>query len=136
MFPYSYFTENVPNGDAVVEVSERRLREALAPLIEQIEVEEIWYRRNNIDVDEAIRKGIFKSAADHYRVAGYFENRQPRSAQVDEVWYLNEYPDVADAVTRGIFKNASDHFSVAGFKEGRSPRKGWTMFQVRLEKQK
>jgi hypothetical protein len=106
----------------------------LAPFLDDVIVDEKWYRRTNEDVDAAIRSGEMKSAHEHYIRAGYFEDRLPRPVPVDEAWYLKEYPDVAQAMRDRVFRSVEEHFQQAGFREGRLPHPGWTL-SGRKEKQ-
>ena len=110
-----------------VEVSENQLRALLTLLLNHVEVDEAWYRSTNEDVDQAIAAGHFKSAKEHYVIAGYFEDRMPRPISVDEAWYFETYPDVAQAIRAGAFASAQEHFAAAGFREGRVPRPDWSL---------
>jgi hypothetical protein len=125
--PFSFLLGAGRPGGRYVEVREDTLRQILIPLINEITVDEQWYRRINDDVDAAIRSGEMKTAREHYVRAGYFENRIPRPCPVDETWYLKEYPDVAEAIRSGHFFSAEQHFELAGFGEGRLPHPNWTL---------
>jgi hypothetical protein len=120
---------NASDGDTghYVELQEMKFLELLKCLLTRVEVDEAWYRANNLDVDQAIRAGQLESGRHHYIIAGYFENRLPRPISVDEPWYLEEYPDVAGAIEAGAFASASEHFTRDGFKEGRLPSHGWSL---------
>jgi hypothetical protein len=69
---------------------------------------------------EAIRKGKFSSAAEHYHAHGYLEGRVPEKPEIDEKYYLQTYPDVAAAVKSGMVKNGLEHYLRNGYVEGRS----------------
>ena len=135
MIPYSVLVGATGQpGGRYVEVKEDILRQMLAPFLDDVIVDEKWYRRTNEDVDVAIRSGEMKSAHEHYVRAGYFEDRLPRPVPVDEAWYLKEYPDVAQAMRDRVFRSVEEHFQQAGFREGRLPHPGWTL-SGRKEKQ-
>lgn len=128
MIPFSTLIGvNRTTGTKIIEVSQEALFSILKPLIERIEVDETWYRKQYADVDEAITDGYFESAAEHYKQNGYYEDRMPRNIMVDEKWYLDTYKDVADAVKAGRLYSASQHFLSTGFKEGRLPSPGWSL---------
>lgn len=110
-----------------IEVVESKLRQLLTLLLENVDVNEEYYRKMNPDVDEKIKTGDLKSAKVHYIMAGYYEDRLPRPIPVDESWYLKEYPDVAEAVARKYFASAKEHFTLEGFYEGRLPYHGWSL---------
>jgi len=112
---------------AVVEVSEARLRQVMAAAAHIIVVDEEWYLRTYPDVQEAVGRGTFSSAMDHYVKDGYFENRLPRPIVVENDWYLKEYPDVADGIRIGRIQSPQHHFEVYGFKEGRHPHSDWRL---------
>jgi hypothetical protein len=128
MFPFAYLTGfNQDPHARSIEVSEERLRVLLNPLIELVHVDEEWYRSSNLDVASAIKAGILRSAREHYKTAGYYEDRLPHPVTVDERWYLREYPDVAEALRTGQLYSAQRHFETAGFREGRRPFEGWSL---------
>ena len=116
-----------PRVGRTIEVHEDRLKDVLSFYIRSIPFDESWYVGVNDDVRNAINIGDFKSGADHYQRAGYFENRMPRAILVVEKWYLNFYPDVSEAVRAGRFVSGQDHFNLAGFKEGRLASEGWSL---------
>jgi hypothetical protein len=90
-------------------------------LICGIDVDEAWYVRTYEDIGDAIRRGIIKSARQHFVDDGYFEGRLPFPMQVDEKWYLTENPDVAGSLRDGIVQSAQEHFEKDGYREGRLP---------------
>ena len=110
-----------------VKVSEAHLKKLLASVLNHVSVDETWYVRRYPDVGEAIARGDVASAKDHYRKAGYFEDRFPRPISVDVDWYLNKYPDVRKAVTEGAVASAQEHFERHGFREGRLPHPDWSL---------
>ena len=79
------------------------------------------YLTVNPDVAQAIARGEFKSARQHYELAGVGERRQ--GAAVPDEWneaeYLRRHPDVAAAVSSGMFISGYHHYLAAGRAEGR-----------------
>lgn len=114
-------------NERFVEVVERHLRTLIMSSLEQIVVDEEWYRKRYGDVDVAVQRNIVTSAEGHYRKYGYFEDRLPRELIVDEGWYLSTYRDVAEGIRRGAFRTCQHHFEEQGFKEGRLPYAGWSL---------
>ncbi len=128
MLPYSYLIGSGANHSGrYTEVVEERLRLLLKPVLNEIVMDEQWYLKVNEDVRRAVETGSFKSARDHYVIAGYFEDRLPRPTIVDEGWYLSLYTDVAEAIRAGKFLTAQEHFNKSGFKEGRLPFQDWNL---------
>lgn len=84
------------------------------------EFDEQAYLRQNPDVAEGIRRGLFKSAYDHYVQFGQHENREGAFKIFDEGEYLRQNPDVAEGIRRGQFKSAYDHYLKFGQYENRS----------------
>ena len=119
------------SGTAFVEVVKTHFHDLLRSIVNAIEVDETWYLQNYGDVADAVAEGRLKSGADHYRSAGYFEDRMPRRIQVDEPWYLSTYPDVKAAIAERAFQTAQQHFDRDGFREGRMPSRNWTLWTVR-----
>jgi hypothetical protein len=93
----------------------------LAPALSSVHVDENWYLSRFPDVAEAIGRGDFASAADHYAKVGFYEHRMPYEIDVDDEWYLESYPDVAAAVEKGTFPSGRAHFYLLGYREGRFP---------------
>ena len=110
-----------------VRVSEPQLKKLLASVLQHVNVDEAWYVRRYPDIGEAIARGDVTSARDHYRKAGYFEDRFPRQIAVDVEWYLAKYPDVGKAVASGAVAGAQEHFERHGFREGRLPSADWSL---------
>jgi hypothetical protein len=108
-------------GELQVNVSYENFISLLRTLIHGIEVDEAWYVKAYEDIGEAIRKGIVKSARQHFVDDGYFEGRLPFPMNIDEKWYLAENPDVADSLRQGIIQSAQEHFDKDGYREGRLP---------------
>lgn len=127
LITYSSLTRSTGRADRYVQVREPQLHQLLRSLLDQVEVDENWYRGRYRDVDSAIRAGDLDSAQAHYVMAGYFENRFPREIFVDEEWYLAQYQDVKAALRAGRFDNARQHFESEGFTEGRLPYEGWSL---------
>lgn len=117
---------NAPEDARRLEVVEARLRALLQSVLDDVLIDEDWYRRINQDVDGAIRAGTMSSARQHYVTAGYFEDRLPHPVTVDETWYVSQYPDVKEAIGSGYF-TAQQHFDRSGYREGRLPYPGWTL---------
>jgi hypothetical protein len=93
----------------------------MVPTLSRIYVDESWYLDRFPDVQDALSKGIVKSAKDHYVRFGYYENRMPYQILVNENWYMEQYPDVGAAVRQEDFVSAQHHFEAIGFSEGRFP---------------
>lgn len=110
------------NGDEVT-CSTSDFRKLLYLLLVDVPVDEAWYLSTYADVKKEVDAGRIASAADHYRLSGYFEGRFPSKPDVDEDWYLKQYPDVKAAVAKGFTKSAVDHFMSTGAREARLPRK-------------
>jgi hypothetical protein len=104
-----------------VAVERQHFARLLEPHIERIRLDQDWYVQQYPDVRDAIDRGEFSSAAEHYVKVGYFEHRMPHAIEVEEAWYLEQYPDVRDAVASGIFATGQTHFTRVGFREGRFP---------------
>ena len=92
-----------------------------------VHVDEAWYFERSPDVREAVERGDFASAADHYAKVGFYEHRMPYEIEVDEEWYLENYPDIAAAVEKGVFATGAAHFYQLGFREGRFPHPNFTL---------
>jgi hypothetical protein len=86
-----------------------------------IHVDEPWYLAQSPDVKEAIERGEFESASDHFVKVGYYEHRMPYEIDVDESWYLDNYGDIAAAVEQKVFPSGRAHFYQLGYREGRFP---------------
>lgn len=97
------------------------LIDCMAPILEEIRVDETWYLRAYPDVQEAIQRGVVKDPKSHYCRFGFFEHRMPYYILVDEAWYLKQYPDVRAALADLHFASGQAHFDVEGFREGRFP---------------
>ena len=93
----------------------------MAKRIENLKFDEAWYLAKYPDVRDAVKRGIVRSAREHYVLYGYYEHRMPTAILVNDRWYLEQYPDVAEAMRRGVYKSAQAHFDAAGFREGRMP---------------
>lgn len=93
----------------------------LAEMVARIHVDAAYYLAHSPDVAQAIARGEFASAADHFVKVGFYEHRMPYDIEVDETWYLENYADIADAVKKGVFASGSAHFQLTGYREGRFP---------------
>ena len=110
------------NGDMVT-CSSSDFKRVLYLLLVTVPVDEAWYLSTYPDVKKEFDAGHIASAAEHYRLSGYFEGRFPSKPQVDEDWYLKQYPDVKAGVAKGLTKSALDHFMGTGASEARLPRR-------------
>lgn len=108
-------------GELHVNVTYENFIGILRTMIRGIEVDEEWYVRTYEDIGDAIRKGIVKSARQHFIDDGYFEGRLPFAMPIDEKWYLTENPDVAQSIDKGVITSAQEHFDKDGYREGRLP---------------
>lgn len=95
-----------------------------------IHVDTEFYLAHSPDVAQAIERGEFTSAADHFRKVGFYEHRMPYAIEVDENWYLEHYPDIAQAVRAGVFQSGAAHFQQIGYREGRFPHAHFTLRRV------
>ncbi len=109
------------DGGSIAMMSEETIMGVVKLLLRGADVDEDWYRTTYPDVAEAINKGVFRSAKQHFIDSGYVEGRLPGEMPVDEKWYLAAYPDVADGVEDGLFSSCAEHFRLYGYSEGRIP---------------
>lgn len=110
----------IPLGKDNITVSAQGLREILALVLRNVEVDDKWYEQNYLDVVGAIMSGDVASCSEHFIHSGYFEGRQPSMPPYNENWYLSRYPDVAQACDNGTVANAKAHFMESGRQEGRA----------------
>lgn len=68
------------------------------------------------DVREAMERGEFKRAFEHFFHHGHREKRMP--FEFDEKWYGGRYPDAASEVGRGDFACLRDHYILVGHARG------------------
>jgi hypothetical protein len=115
------------NRTTFVAIDKAFLATIMAPSVSSIYVDESWYLAHSPDVEEAIARGDFESATDHYVKIGFYEHRMPYEIEVDEAWYLESYPDIAEAVSKGVFKSGAAHFYKNGFSEGRFPHPNFSL---------
>ncbi len=99
----------------------------MASSVAAIYVDEAWYIGHSPDVGEAIARGEFTSATDHYVKVGFYEHRMPYAIEVDDLWYLENYPDIAEAVANGVFSSGTAHFFRNGYREGRYPHPNFAL---------
>lgn len=103
------------------------------------EGEEI-YLRDNRDVDEAVKNGVFDSGFHHWSLHGKLDGRSyycnskgklhnllrtsipipTRECDEGEKIYLNAYNDIGRAIKEGYFKSAFHHWDLHGKREGRN----------------
>lgn len=105
-----------------VSLSRERLEQLIKTLLRSVNIDEEWYRKTNPDVDDAIKRGIYKSAKHHFVEYGYFEGRRAGIVLVDQDWYRKAYPDIAEAIDFGEATSCQEHFDQHGEAEGRLPR--------------
>ncbi len=103
---------------------DRLLKTAITSII----VDESFYLDKYKDIKQAIAAGVVGGAKEHYRLFGYYENRQPYPIQVDSAYYLRVNSDVAEAIKQGQVGSAQDHFDKYGFREGRLPYPNFFLF--------
>jgi hypothetical protein len=92
------------------------LQEALA----DVEVDEAWYNERYPDVYAAILAGNVKSAAVHFRTAGYREGRHPARLAFDPDFYYDQYKDIGSNFDRADAAGLQRHFETRGYFEGRA----------------
>jgi hypothetical protein len=115
-------SDNRDVEDAVtITVSLEDLRKLLRIALADVEVDEKWYVAQVPGLEDALKKGAFESATDHYYIHGYLEGRPPVKPTVDEDYYLKAYADIAQAVKSGKLRSAYEHYVAVGYAEGRSP---------------
>ncbi len=81
--------------------------------------DEQFYRKQNPDVDAAIKAGFLNSGKEHFVKYGQFEGRDPHLL-FDQDFYLATNKDVAAAVSKGQI-TAWQHYQDYGWREGRDP---------------
>ena len=106
---------------AYIAVDRNFFVETFAKIVGIIFVDEAWYVGQSPDVGEAIQRGSFRSAGEHYASVGFYEHRMPYEIDVDEAWYLENYADIAEAVRNNVFSSGRAHFYLLGYREGRHP---------------
>jgi hypothetical protein len=111
-------------GQLKVDMSYDELLELIKTFLRAVPFDEGWYRSTYPDVAEAVARGAYRSAREHFVEHGYFEGRLPFPLEVDEAWYLKAYPDVGSSVAEGAVSSALDHFVRHGYEEGRRPGEG------------
>lgn len=108
-------------GQLKVDMTYDELLDLVKTFLRAIPFDEPWYRSTYPDVAEAVSRGAYRSAQEHFFEHGYFEGRLPFPLEVDEAWYLKTYPDVGTSVSEGAVISALDHFVRHGYEEGRRP---------------
>jgi hypothetical protein len=108
-------------GELRVSLAYEEFVKILRMMIAGIEVDEVWYLKENEDIAQAIAKGTVASAKQHFVDDGYFEGRRPFPMPVDERWYLEHNADVAESVRKGVVSGGEQHFVEDGYREGRLP---------------
>ena len=110
------------DGELTVSASYNQFTRMIRALLQDIEVDEVWYLAQYPDVAEAICNGLVLSAKAHFLSNGYFEGRMPFPITVDEAWYLEQNSGVAGHIASGELLSAQQHFNDYGYREGRRPR--------------
>ena len=108
-------------GELRVSLAYDEFVKILRMMIAGIEVDEVWYLKENGDIAQAIANGTVASAKQHFVDDGYFEGRRPFPMPVDERWYLEHNADVAESVRKGVVSGGEQHFVEDGYREGRLP---------------
>jgi hypothetical protein len=121
-----------PPDDSRVGINVELLRALLDALVRLIPFHEQYYISRYPDVSEAIAQGLFKTAFEHYKAFGYYEDRLPCHMPVDERYYILHYPDVQVGIASGSVESAQAHFDTLGYKEGRLPFAGWSLLNADL----
>jgi hypothetical protein len=107
-------------SDAItLSMSLEDLRKVLRIALAGVEVDEKWYVTQVPGLADALKNGAYESAAEHYRIHGYLENRPAARPTVDESYYLKTYPDIEQAIKSGKLKSSYDHYLTVGYAEGR-----------------
>ena len=97
---------------------------------------ENWYLNRYKDVADAVKKGTYKNAYDHYKQRGKIDkpNRLPLPpipVSYCEGDYLALNTDVADAVKKGTFTSGVDHYMQFGFAENRKINKNESLEAIK-----
>lgn len=97
---------------------------------------ENWYLNRYKDVADAVKKGTYKNAYDHYKQRGKIDkpNRLPLPpipVGYCEGDYLDLNTDVADAVKKGTFTSGVDHYMQFGFAENRKINKNESLEAIK-----
>jgi hypothetical protein len=108
-------------GNVEVTLSQADFRRVLSIALSGVQFDEKWYLTQVPELRDDLKRGAFRSAAEHYYFHGYLEGRFPHKPKVDEKYYLETYPDIARAVQSGQVKSAYEHFVTDGYAEGRKP---------------
>jgi hypothetical protein len=111
----------VTRAGLYVYIERNRFLVLIKKLLISVPVGEDWYCENYADADEAIRRGQFQSASDHYIRAGYFNGYLAEDPNVDEDWYIARYEHVRSGLACGEAVSAKDHFIRIGYGEGCLP---------------
>lgn len=83
---------------------------------------ENWYLNKYKDVDEAVKKGSYKTGYHHYVTNGKTEGRQalpPIPVEYNEGAYLELNKDIKAAVEKGTYTSGLEHYLKYGYCENR-----------------
>ena len=103
-------------------ISTNAIRKLIECAVLMHPVNEPEYLKDNPDVQAAILSGDLKNATQHYRVAGYYENRLPGRMDFDPDWYHSNYADIAQTFAPSQKKEMYEHYRSSGYIEGRAGR--------------
>jgi len=93
--------------------------------------DELLYLETNLDVKEAVAKGIYKNAYDHLEKYGLEEIKKgdrkfhPIFEPFSEEQYLELYSDIKAVVEKGLFKSGFEHFCKFGYEEIINEKRFW-----------
>jgi hypothetical protein len=92
----------------------------LTEMLQAASFDEQWYLGEYPDVAEAVERGEFSSAREHYVRFGYFEGRLPGLNGFDAEAYCGVYPDLEYILVEPKSDSkAKAHFIEHGYREGR-----------------
>lgn len=106
-----------------VTVPAQLFRQMIMAILDNMEIDQERYLKENPDVARALSNGDLKSAKEHFLTNGYFEGRTGWT-RINQDWYRDNYADVKIALRTGELKSAGEHYIQAGRQEGRAANKG------------
>jgi hypothetical protein len=107
---------------------------AITPADEQIQrlFDERFYRLRYPDVEQLVRRCVYRSGLDHFLLEGMQQRRDP-NLWFNEEFYLRTYPAVAQAVANGAYRSGFDQYIKEGMKQQRDPSR-WFNERYYLER--
>jgi hypothetical protein len=118
----------MPSGNnAYFAIEKHFLYACMSSYVDTIHFDEGWYLETYPDIKDAVDKGLFERAKDHYVRFGYFEHRIPYLIEVDDSWYQSTYRDIRQAITERRFESSQAHFIKLGYAEGRLPHANFVL---------